>query len=66
MKTQQLMEILGVVNRGEGKKGFWTKIGLGFRNRDESSRSIPMRPQTTRPERGSDRGHHSRRDNPGW
>jgi len=22
MKTQQMLEILGVVNRGEGKKGF--------------------------------------------
>jgi len=35
-----MMEILGVVNRGEGKKGFWTKIGVGFRNRDGSVRLI--------------------------
>jgi hypothetical protein len=40
MKTQQMMEILGVVNRGEGKKAFWTKIGVGFRNRDGSIRLI--------------------------
>jgi hypothetical protein len=36
MKTQQTMEILGVVNRGEGKKGYWTRIGTAFRNRDGS------------------------------
>ena len=40
MKTQQMLEILGVVNRGEGKKGFWTKIGVGFRNGDGSVRLI--------------------------
>ena len=36
MKTQQTMEILGVVNRGEGKKGYWTRIGTAYRNRDGS------------------------------
>jgi hypothetical protein len=36
MKTQTTMEILGVVNRGEGKKGFWIRIGTAFRNRDDS------------------------------
>ena len=36
MKTQQMMEILGVVNRGEGKPAFWTRIGTAFRNRDSS------------------------------
>jgi hypothetical protein len=25
-----------VVNRGEGKKGFWTRIGTAFPNRDGS------------------------------
>ena len=34
MKTQQMMEILGVVNRGEGKPGYWTRIGTAFLNRD--------------------------------
>jgi hypothetical protein len=29
-----MMEILGVVNRGEGKPAFWTRIGTAFRNRD--------------------------------
>ena len=33
MKTQQMMEILGVVNRGEGRS-YWTRIGTAFRNRD--------------------------------
>src|SRR5215470_9137308 len=36
MKTQQTMEILGVVNRGEGKKSYWTRIGTAYRNRDGS------------------------------
>lgn len=36
MKTQTTMEILGVVTRGEGKKGYWTRIGTAFRNRDGS------------------------------
>jgi len=36
MKTQQMMEILGVVNRGEGKRSFWTRIGTAFANRDGS------------------------------
>ena len=30
------MEILGVVTRGEGKKGFWTRIGTAFQNGDGS------------------------------
>jgi len=34
MKTQQTMEILGVVNRG--KKGYWTKIGTALKSRDGS------------------------------
>jgi hypothetical protein len=34
MKTQTTMEILGVVTRGEGKKGYWTRIGTAFKNRD--------------------------------
>jgi hypothetical protein len=36
MKTQTTMEILGVVTRGESKKGFWTRIGTAFKNRDGS------------------------------
>ena len=40
MKTQQTMEILGVVNRGEGqlgtKKSYWTRIGTAYKNRDGS------------------------------
>jgi len=36
MKTQQTMEILGVVNRGEGKKRYSTRIGTAFKNRDGS------------------------------
>ena len=36
MKTQTTMEILGVVTRGEGKKGYWTRIGTAFKNRDGS------------------------------
>ncbi len=38
MKTQQMMEILGVVNRGEGRS-YWTRIGTAFRNRDGVMRS---------------------------
>ena len=37
MKTQQTMEILGVVNRGEGKRSYWTRIGTAFLNRDGTS-----------------------------
>ena len=40
MKTQQTMEILGVVNRGEGKAAFWTRIGTAFRNRDGVSYTL--------------------------
>jgi len=36
MKTQQTMEILGVVNRGEGQKNYWARIGTAYRNRDGS------------------------------
>ena len=36
MKTQTTMEILGVVTRGDGKKGYWTRIGTAFKNRDGS------------------------------
>jgi hypothetical protein len=28
--------IYGIVQRGEGKKGFWTRIGIAFVNRDGS------------------------------
>jgi len=40
-KTQQTMEILGVVNRGDGKAAFWTRIGTAFLNRD--GRSFTLR-----------------------
>ena len=37
MKTQQnRMAIFGVVKRGEGSKGFWTRIGTAFVNKDGS------------------------------
>ena len=38
MKTNGKMEIFGVVRRGEGKaaRGFWTRIGTAFKNRDGS------------------------------
>src|SRR5262249_14216458 len=36
MKTQQTMEILGVVKRGEGKKRYWTRIGTAYKHRDGS------------------------------
>jgi hypothetical protein len=38
MKTNGMMEIFGVVRRGEGKagRGFWTRIGTAFKNRDGS------------------------------
>jgi hypothetical protein len=37
MKTQQMLEILGVVNRAENKRSYWTRIGTAFLNRDGCS-----------------------------
>jgi hypothetical protein len=45
MKTQQTMEILGVVNRGDGKAAFWTRIGTAFLNRD--GRAFTVRAAST-------------------
>ena len=36
MKTQNKMAIFGVVKRGEQAKGFWTRIGTAYVNRDSS------------------------------
>ncbi len=36
MKTQNKMAIFGVVKRGEQAKGFWTRIGTAYVNRDQS------------------------------
>lgn len=36
MKTQNKMAIFGVVKRSEGGKGFWTRIGSAYVNRDGS------------------------------
>jgi hypothetical protein len=35
---EHMMQILAVIERGEGeaKKGFWTRIGVAFQNRDQS------------------------------
>ena len=36
--NNQMMQIVAVVERGEGdqKKAWWTKIGVAFQNRDNS------------------------------
>ncbi len=38
MSTQKMMQLVAVVERGEGKdkRAFWTKIGIAFENRDGS------------------------------
>jgi hypothetical protein len=40
MKTQQMMESLGVVSRSENKASYWTRIGTAFRNRDGVSYTL--------------------------
>jgi ABC-type uncharacterized transport system involved in gliding motility auxiliary subunit len=38
VSRDHMMQILAVIERGEGenKKGFWTRIGVAFQNRDQS------------------------------
>jgi len=38
MSTKNMMQLVAVVERGEGedKKGYWTRIGVAFANRDGS------------------------------
>jgi hypothetical protein len=38
MSTKKMMQLVAVVERGEGddKKGYWTRIGAAFANRDGS------------------------------
>ena len=38
MSTKNMMQLVAVVERGEGedKKGYWTRIGVEFANRDGS------------------------------
>ena len=38
MSTKNMMQLVSVVERGEGedKKGYWTRIGVAFANRDGS------------------------------
>ena len=38
MSTKNMMQLVAVVERGEGadKRGFWTRIGVAFENRDGS------------------------------
>jgi hypothetical protein len=38
MSTKKMMQLVPVVERGEGedKKGYWTRIGAAFENRDGS------------------------------
>jgi hypothetical protein len=38
MSTKNMMQLMAVVERGEGgdKKGYWTRIGVAFENRDGS------------------------------
>jgi hypothetical protein len=53
MSTQKMMQLVAVVERGEGKdkKSFWTRIGVAFENRDGSYNLrfdyFPARPETT-------------------
>jgi hypothetical protein len=51
--NSNMMQLVAVVERGEGdnKKAFWTRIGVGFQNRDGSWNLrfdyFPARPDTT-------------------
>lgn len=38
MSTKNMMQLVAVVERGEGddKKSYWTRIGVAFENRDGS------------------------------
>ncbi len=38
MSTKNMMQLVAVVERGDGddKKGYWTRIGVAFENRDGS------------------------------
>jgi len=38
MDTKKMMQLMAVVERGEGdeKKSWWTRIGVAFQNRDGS------------------------------
>ena len=66
MPAKKMMQLVSVVERGEGdeKKGYWTRIGAAFENRDGSwnlrfdylpaqmaSTTIQMRPATDRDDR---------------
>lgn len=66
MSTKKMMQLVAVVERGEGedKKGYWTRIGAAFENRDGSwnlrfdylparmaETTIQMRPANEREER---------------
>jgi hypothetical protein len=51
--NSKMMQLFAVTERGEGddKKAFWTRIGVGFENRDGSWNLrfdlLPTRPETT-------------------
>ncbi len=49
--TKQRKEIWGITNRGNGKKGYWTRIGTAFENADGSYNQLfdyfPTNPNTT-------------------
>jgi hypothetical protein len=53
MSTKNMMQLVAVVERGEGddKKGYWTRIGVAFENRDGSWNLrfdyLPARMETT-------------------
>ncbi len=64
--TKKMMQLVAVVERGNGddKKGYWTRIGAAFQNRDGSwnlrfdylparmsETTIQMRPATEREDR---------------
>jgi hypothetical protein len=51
--TKRMKQIVAAIERGEGegKKTFWTRIGIAFENRDESWNLLfdflPARPSAT-------------------